>query len=417
MSFVAYVLLAIGLVGHFLIGVGAVNRLHGIPLRKPWFKIIELPIFAWTGFWALAAAWSVASGQWDEWIAARGRIEDQLTPYVAGYFAFAAAVLLIRFPAWWRHRRREAPPALVSDRGACEDLSERIGGRPTGRPLARWLARLPFNEIFHLEVRHKELRLERLPAALAGFRIGHLSDIHLSGRIGIEYFEAVVERVNREAPDIWMVTGDLFDKVACLEWLPSTLARLRAPLGVCFILGNHDWRLPDLPGVRKRLTDLGWLDLGGRAECVWWRDTPVWLAGNERPWFKPFPAWPPTPTEDEPEAATAFRLALLHTPDQFAWAWQRDFDLVLAGHTHGGQVRLPGIGPLVSPSLYGVKYAGGVFQEGRTVMHVSRGISGLEPIRWSCPPEAAILTLRSAVTASDGETIAAVELGHSPRRA
>lgn len=90
---------------------------------------------------------------------------------------------------------------------------------------------------------------------------------------------------------------------------------------------------------------------------------------------------------------TPLRVFLLHTPDQFAWACAHDADLVLAGHTHGGQVRFPVLGAVACPSLYGTRYAGGVFRRGPTVMHVTRGLGGKTPIRVNCPPEAALLRL------------------------
>ncbi|MFM9069268.1 MAG: metallophosphoesterase, partial [Planctomycetota bacterium] len=90
-----------------------------------------------------------------------------------------------------------------------------------------------------------------------------------------------------------------------------------------------------------------------------------------------------------------FRLLLAHSPDQWRWAREHQFQLVLAGHTHGGQIVFPGIGPVIAPSLDGVEYAGGVYEVAGRVMHVSRGISGKTPVRWHCPPEVTLLTLVS----------------------
>ncbi len=70
-----------------------------------------------------------------------------------------------------------------------------------------------------------------------------------------------------------------------------------------------------------------------------------------------------------------------------------DFDLMLAGHNHGGQIRLPFLGPILAPSLSGVRYASGTFQRDNTVLHVSRGTGGLTPFRWNCTPEIALLAL------------------------
>jgi uncharacterized protein len=123
-------------------------------------------------------------------------------------------------------------------------------------------------------------------------------------------------------------------------------------------------------------------------------DRAIVLAGNELPWIPPAPDMAGCPTDIG--GARPLRLLLAHTPDQLPWARRHDFDLMLAGHTHGGQVCLPWIGPVFCPSRYGLEYAAGVFYEPPTVMHVSRGISGETPSRWNCPPEVALLKLRMA---------------------
>ena len=91
----------------------------------------------------------------------------------------------------------------------------------------------------------------------------------------------------------------------------------------------------------------------------------------------------------------AFCLLLSHTPDNIRWAQWNQIDLMLSGHNHGGQVRLPGFGPVYSPSIYGCHYASGVFWEPPTLLHVSRGISGKHPLRWNCLPEMTRLVLRA----------------------
>jgi uncharacterized protein len=85
---------------------------------------------------------------------------------------------------------------------------------------------------------------------------------------------------------------------------------------------------------------------------------------------------------------------LAHTPDRLRWAREHEIDLVIAGHTHGGQIRAPLLGPIVAPSHHGVRYASGTFFESPTLMHVSRGVSGLTPLRWNCSPEITRLVLK-----------------------
>jgi predicted MPP superfamily phosphohydrolase len=84
---------------------------------------------------------------------------------------------------------------------------------------------------------------------------------------------------------------------------------------------------------------------------------------------------------------------LCHTPDTFAWTQRNRIDLVLAGHVHGGQIRLPGIGPLFVPSRYSRRYDSGQFAAGPTVMCISKGLSGREPLRYNCRPEITRLIL------------------------
>jgi hypothetical protein len=119
------------------------------------------------------------------------------------------------------------------------------------------------------------------------------------------------------------------------------------------------------------------------------RDVPVLLAGNECPWFPPAPPWVPCTDADRP-----FSILLSHSPDQLPWARRCGVDLMLAGHTHGGQIRLPVVGPIICPSRYGVRYASGLFAEPPTLLHVSRGLAGVQPLRWGCPPELTLLELQ-----------------------
>jgi predicted MPP superfamily phosphohydrolase len=92
--------------------------------------------------------------------------------------------------------------------------------------------------------------------------------------------------------------------------------------------------------------------------------------------------------------ADSFRLLLSHTPDNAHWAAANGFDLMVAGHNHGGQVRLPLIGPVFMPSRYGCRFDMGAFQIGGTLVHVSRGISGKHPYRFRCRPELTKIVLK-----------------------
>ncbi|NIP85962.1 MAG: hypothetical protein GTO03_10525 [Planctomycetales bacterium] len=218
--------------------------------------------------------------------------------------------------------------------------------------------------------------------------ITHLSDLHLTGKVTKPFFEEVVRQANRLEGDLIAITGDIVDHPACLDWLPDTLGRLRAACGVYYVLGNHDTRL-DSDRLRQALADCGLVPLGGRWRETTWRDQKLILAGNELPWFGPAPDLSDCP----PRADGPLRILLAHSPDQLPWARQHQFDLMLAGHTHGGQIHLPWTGPLVSATRIGTDYAAGLSSAPPTVLHVSRGISQTVPLRLRCPPELARLTL------------------------
>jgi uncharacterized protein len=250
--------------------------------------------------------------------------------------------------------------------------------------------RLPGNESLDLELTEWEVALPRFPMGLDGLKIVHLSDLHFTGRVGKAYFREVVRVANACEPDIAVVTGDIVDKPHCISWIPDTLGRLTARHGVYFILGNHDLRV-NVSQLRKTLVESGLIDLGGRWIQLHIFDKKIVLAGNELPWHGPAADLHYAPLhEDE---GSNYRILLAHTPDQLDWARHNDIDLMLCGHTHGGQIRIPTLGAIFSPSKTGVKYDCGFFNEVPTVMHVSRGISGQDPLRWNCPPELSLLTL------------------------
>jgi len=232
--------------------------------------------------------------------------------------------------------------------------------------------------------------LPRLPQEWDGLSILHLTDLHFTGTITRPFFERLVEIAGGLPADLVVFTGDLLDRKDLLDWLPSTLGKLSAPLGCHFVLGNHDSFMENTADIRRRFADLGWRDVASRAQIIEHRGHPLVVCGSELPWMGEQPDMAQSPQD-------AFRLFLSHTPDNIRWARRNNIDLMLAGHNHGGQVRLPLFGPVYSPSAYGGHYASGVFWEDPTLLYVSRGISAKVPLRWNCLPELTRLTLRCPV--------------------
>jgi len=281
----------------------------------------------------------------------------------------------------------ESVGVLLSHSSQTIDLREKHGDQLVAEGVPRRLSQLPGNQLLQIDLAEKELLVPRLPAELDGLRIAHLSDLHMSGRIGRAYFQEVVTLTCNAQPDLIVLTGDLVEYPAQLDWVDETIAQLAAPGGVYFVLGNHDLKT-DHQRLRRMLSAAGQIDLGGECTEIEFKGQRLRLVGNELPWFHP---------AGDPRGdghAVDLTIALTHSPDQFTWAERGGVDLLLAGHNHGGQVRFPLIGALLTPSVYGTRYACGSFRRDGCTMHVTRGAGSLAPLRFNCPPELPILILR-----------------------
>lgn len=265
-----------------------------------------------------------------------------------------------------------------------------------------WLARLPGNQILELAVERIELPVVGLPRRLDGYRIAHLSDLHFTGHVAPAWTAEAVHRLNDWGPDLVALTGDIIDSPDCVDWLGDALGHAQARDGCYFILGNHDLREVCPRRVDATIRELGWTSVGGRVLARRLRvgagagdesGVDALIIGNEAPWFAA-PELEPLATGSEGDGVAPFRLLLSHGPDQFGWARRHGVRLMLAGHTHGGQGRLPLVGPILSPSWHGSRYAAGDFYAHPTTMHVSRGLSGTRLLRINCRPELSLLTLR-----------------------
>ena len=381
----ATILTLLAIFGHAALAIGMVNRLHATSVPRWTVKIASAFFYAGIALGAAGFAW---------WWAAEVGLTGASTPEgvarvvclaYGGSMAVLAVVHLTRWSYYRVHDRRDRP----AEHAQTVDLAARLGRRPVRGRVARLLAHLPGNELLKVTLRQRVLPVPELPAALEGLSILHLSDLHFSGRIERPYYEEVLRLASATECDLVAVTGDICDSPACISWIEPLLGRLEAPLGKFFVLGNHDLRLPDVDRLRSALGRAGYVDLGGNWRAITAAGEPVWLAGNELPWFAP--AASRRPPGDANTAA--FKILLTHTPDQFEWAEDCGFDLMLAGHTHGGQIRLPWIGSILCPSRFGTRYACGTFRRGRTLMHVSRGVSSLTPVRFNCAPELVKLVL------------------------
>jgi hypothetical protein len=375
------------LIGHGFIWVVLVNRLHAVAIPRWVCKGLTAGMFALAAGIPLSIAWELIRPE-TEWAPLPKLIQAHRGIAVYGAVCLAGGIWAIL--QWARRRFRKPAPGIerYCRVGAPVLLaSSQTAERAAGHSL---LARLPGNEILRLEEVDRGIGLPRLPPALDGISILHLSDLHFTGRVGKSYFVELVRRANLREPDLVVLTGDLIDDEAFTPWVRDTLAQLRAPEGVYFVFGNHERRV-DARAFRELLKDYGLVDLGGRWMEKQIRGQRLILAGNEEPWFGPaadLREAPPSSSQGGP-----LRIALAHSPDRLSWARRHGVDLFLVGHTHGGQICIPWVGPIFSPTLCGVRYACGTFYASPTVMHVSKGVSAGLPVRFQCRPEAVKLTL------------------------
>jgi predicted MPP superfamily phosphohydrolase len=232
--------------------------------------------------------------------------------------------------------------------------------------------------------------MRRLPDAYDGLKIVHLSDIHLSLFTPIEEVERAVELANSQQPDVIALTGDYVTFSPIYIWPAArVLGKLRARLGVFAVLGNHDFRVSAdeitraLRAQRIRVLRNAHYPLGSR------RGT-LWLVGVDDRWrtFDDLTAALQAVPAHDP------KILLCHSPLAIGRAARLGVDLMLSGHTHGGQVRLPLVKSFYR-ARFGERFVEGWNQLGETQIYVNRGIGKVVvPVRLACPPEITCLCLR-----------------------
>jgi predicted MPP superfamily phosphohydrolase len=231
-----------------------------------------------------------------------------------------------------------------------------------------------------------------------------IADLHAGGpNMGIERVRQVVDSGQALGSDLIVILGDYFathrfvtERVPHAAWA-AELARLKAPLGVYAILGNHDWRY-DLEGVRGALRHVGIPLMQNDALLLGKPGARFWLAGLDDQIGRRLGPHQYEPADDLPGTLAKIRsddpvILLVHEPDIFPQVPAR-VALTLAGHTHGGQIKLPYIEPSWAPSAYGARFAyGHIVEQGRHMI-VSGGLgTSIVPLRIGVPPEIVRVTL------------------------
>jgi predicted MPP superfamily phosphohydrolase len=242
----------------------------------------------------------------------------------------------------------------------------------------------------HPVVERVTLAFPELPPGLDGLRVAQISDLHRSAVVGQGEIEHAVAMTNALAPELILLTGDYVTSgVRYARPCAAALARLRAPLGRYAVLGNHDY-WSGARGVTRALRNAGIPVLRNRSCSVERGGGRLWLVGLDDAYDRHHHIG--AALEGVPEGA--FKVALMHEPDIADEMARYPIPLQLSGHSHGGQVCLPGIGPLHLPYL-GRRYPMGYYRIGDLQLYVSRGVGRVMPaVRFDCPPEITLITLR-----------------------
>lgn len=303
-----------------------------------------------------------------------------LTAFAAVFAGAAALLAFAGVPG-------EAGFALF--RGASAALAAAVGGS-----LAWGFAVAPRR----LEVTLVQVMLPGLAPAQHGLRIAHLSDLHVGNGAEGARLARIVASANALAPDLIVLTGDLFDHdPAALVEGARALDALRARLGVFAVLGNHD-HMTGAELVAAALSEHApALELlRGRFARLPLRE-PLYVAGLDDPghdWTARGGRLPALDALAAAAPADGPAILLVHRPDAFPQAAALGFGLVLAGHFHGGQLALPGGGGRWNAARLLTRFHRGVYRLGASTLYVSRGLGFAGPrIRLGSPPEIALVEL------------------------
>lgn len=243
----------------------------------------------------------------------------------------------------------------------------------------------------------------------------HLSDTHMTSRSRglVRWLERLPEKL-QGVPDLVLATGDLIQEDGGIDPLVGAFSGIEARLGRYYVLGSHDYyqssfqsytkywtgrrdQIGAAPADTRRLEEglqaKGWISLQNRTELVECEQGRIRLAGLDDPYLNRH-----STKHILREPSDALAIGLVHCPDVVSDWLLNSFDLVLAGHTHGGQVRLPLLGAVVTNCSLPTALASGAHRIGSGWLHVSPGLGSgrFSPIRFNCRPEATLLKLCDA---------------------
>jgi predicted MPP superfamily phosphohydrolase len=248
----------------------------------------------------------------------------------------------------------------------------------------------------------REIALRRWPARLDGFTVALLSDFHYDPHFSVHPLRSAIGMVNGLRPDLIVLAGDFVSMpllgnaaaaASAAEPCAQLLRQMQAPHGLWAVMGNHDV-YTDADRVTSVLRAAGIHVLSNQSLPIERDGARFWLGGVDDVLGKTADLDATLNHVPADEAA----VLLAHEPDYADHVARYPVDLQLSGHSHGGQVRLPLLPPLYLPDL-ARKYIWGLYKIGGLTLYTNRGLGTVGvPVRWNCPPEITLLTLRRSAS-------------------
>ena len=251
-----------------------------------------------------------------------------------------------------------------------------------------------------LELNTYTIKSEKLPENFSGYRIAHISDLH-NAEMGKDN-EKLLSMLREAEPDIIAITGDLIDSRNTNIEIALNFAEETAKIAPCYyITGNHEARVSEYNIVKSNLLELGVIVLSDKQIELQKNGQTISVLGVDDPSFQTDYLFGDTETvmrtklQSLKSSDDIYTILLSHRPELFSIYTENGIDLILSGHAHGGQFRLPLIGGLVAPNQgFFPEYDAGLYQSGNTNMIVSRGIgNSIIPFRFNNRPEVVLIEL------------------------
>ena len=245
------------------------------------------------------------------------------------------------------------------------------------------------NQLYQPQVVEYELKLEGWPKEWSGLTCGPVSDLQSGSFFPAAYYDGIIRQIKQLKPDLFVFTGDLINSKKDAPAIKGLLKGFKAPLGVYAVLGNHDMsagaealtRVLTREGIRVLDNEVVYQQRKGKILAIMGA-AELWYGNRDRSAIL--------------NSKADAKLFLAHHPDHYFLGKKSGAHLQISGHTHGGQIRFPFLGPLIVPSTAGRKYAQGFYREKNTVLFVTNGIGCYPPLRTLCLPEIVKLVLKPA---------------------